>query len=237
MDSYRKFFAEHIGIKLTSKIMEDFSRFEEILLDWNHRINLTRITDSIGIQVKHFVDSLMSFIVLPIQGEFSLIDVGTGGGFPGIPLLIVNPSIELTLADSVRKKIEFCRTAVDTLGFSDVNTIHARAEDLGRDNTHRERYDWAVARAVAPLNQLCEYLLPLVHVGGGIIALKGSSIEEEINQAEKAITTLGGKVSGIHAVELPEKMGTRSLIHIAKIKPTPAKYPRKAGTPRKSPLV
>jgi 16S rRNA (guanine527-N7)-methyltransferase len=225
-----------LGIALTSTQVNMFAAHEALLLEWNTKFNLTSIIDHDTIRVKHFLDSLTCLRVIPIQGEFSLIDIGTGAGFPGIPLKIINPSIKLTLVESVGKKADFCRIAVEELRMTNVQVITSRAETIGQNKKYRERYDWAVARAVAPLPVLAEYLLPLVHIGGSMLAQKGSDVDMEIDQAESAIKILGGKLDSVIPITLPNGMGERTLIRIRKITPTPVKYPRRPGTPKKSPL-
>jgi len=225
-----------LGIALTPTQVNMFTVYEAILLEWNTKFNLTTITEHDTIRVKHFFDSLTCLRILPAQGEFSLIDVGTGAGFPGIPLKIINPSIKLTLSESVGKKAGFCRIAVEELQMTNAHVITGRAETIGQDKKFRERYNWAVARAVAPLPVLAEYLLPLVHIGGSVLAQKGSDVDKEIDQAGNAIRTLGGKLESVIPISLPNGMGERTLIHIRKITPTPAKYPRRPGIPKKSPI-
>jgi 16S rRNA (guanine527-N7)-methyltransferase len=225
-----------LGIALTPTQVKMLSVYEAILLEWNTKFNLTAITEHDTIRVKHFFDSLTCLHVIPAKGKFSLIDVGTGAGFPGIPLKIINPSIKLTLSESVGKKADFCRIAVEELRMTNAHVITGRAEMIGQDKNFRERYDWAVARAVAPLPELAEYLLPLVHIGGSMLAQKGSDVDKEIGQAENAIRTLGGKLESVIPITLPNGMGERTLIHICKITPTPAKYPRRPGIPKKSPI-
>ena len=225
-----------LGIALTPSQVNMFAVYETILLDWNTRFNLTAITEPDSIRVKHFLDSLTCLRILPAQGEFSLIDVGTGAGFPGIPLKIFNPSIKLTLSESVGKKANFCRIAVEELQLTNVQVITGRAETIGQDKKFRECYDWAVARAVAPLSVLAEYLLPLVHIGGSMLAQKGGNVDIEITQAENAIKTMGGKLDSVIPITLPNGMGEHTLIRIRKITSTPEKYPRRPGIPKKSPL-
>jgi 16S rRNA (guanine527-N7)-methyltransferase len=174
---------------------------------------------------------------MPTQTELTLIDIGTGAGFPGIPLRIVNPSFKLTLCESIGKKADFCRLAVEELCLTNTQVITNRAEIIGQDGNFRGQYDWAVARAVAPLSVLAEYLLPLIQIGGNMLAQKGIVLDEEIDQAGSAIKILGGKLDKVISITLPRGMGERTLICISKIKSTPAKYPRRPGIPKKSPLV
>ena len=227
--------ADHLLMGLTPAQVTAFDRYQALLLEWNQKFNLTAITDPGEMQLKHFYDSLTCLRAIPPEAK-SLIDIGCGAGLPGIPLKIMLPGLKLVLADSVGKKVEFCRVAAQELGLTDVTALHARAEDLGQDKNHREQYDWAVARAVAPLPVLAEYLLPLVRVGGSMLAQKGSSAADELDQANMAIRTLGGGQVKVDAFELPITHDQRALIQIVKEKNTPAQYPRKAGTPSKKPL-
>ena len=236
MEKFLQQVDEALGIALTPTQVNMFAAYEAILLEWNTKFNLTAITEHETICVKHFFDSLTCLRVIPEQGNFSLIDVGTGAGFPGIPLMIINPSIKLTLSESVGKKADFCRIAIEELRLTNAQVITGRAETIGQDKKFRERYDWAVARAVAPLPVLAEYLLPLVHIGGSMLAQKGSNVAVEIDQAENAIRTLGGKLDSVIPIMLPNGMGERTLIRIQKITPTPAKFPRRPGIPKKNPL-
>lgn len=208
-----------------------------LLQDWNQKFNLTSLTEEKEILIKHFLDSLVCFHFMPRSIAFSLIDIGTGAGFPGIPLKIVNPYIRLTLVDSVQKKVEFCKLLVKELGLSDVEVLHARAEDIGQDNHYREKFDWSVARAVADLSVLAEYMLPLTAVGGFMLAMKGAEVGQEVEKANPAISLLGGDINQIEKIYLPENFGERNLILIKKIKSTPQKYPRKPGKPTKKPLL
>jgi 16S rRNA (guanine527-N7)-methyltransferase len=222
-------------LDLTPTQAAAFERYQALLLEWNQKFNLTAITDPGEMQLKHFYDSLTCLRAIPPDAK-SLIDIGCGAGLPGIPLKIMLPGLKLVLVDSVGKKVEFCRIAAQELGLTDVTALHARAEDLGQDKAHREQYDWAVARAVAPLPVLAEYLLPLVRVGGSMLAQKGSSAADELEQANKAIRILGGGQAKLDTFELPVTHDQRALIQVVKEKNTPAQYPRKAGTPSKKPL-
>jgi len=226
----------NLHVSLTPTQLNMFARYEDLLIEWNTKFNLTTITDPGEIRVKHFLDSLTCLRVVPEQGNFSLIDIGTGAGFPGIPLKIINPSIKLTLAESIGKKAKFCRIAVEELRLTKTQVITIRAETIGQDQKFRECYDWAIARAVAPLPVLAEYLLPLVRIGGSMLAQKGGDVDIEISQSENAIKTLGGKLVSVIPISLPDGMGERTLIHIRKITPTPEKYPRRPGVPKKKPI-
>lgn len=226
---------EHLNLKLTAGQIEAFEIYKKLLLEWNQKFNLTSITDPDEIHIKHFFDSLTCLKFITDDAP-SVIDIGCGAGFPGIPLKIMRPEMSLVLVESVRKKTDFCRAAVEALGLTDVSVIHARAEDVGRDPLHREKYDWAVARAVAPLPILAEYLLPLVRLNGYMLSQKSANIEEELAQSTKAIAILGGARAETESFSLPVNYGTRTLVKIKKEKYTPSKYPRKAGFPSKKPL-
>ena len=213
---------------------EKFAVYMELLREWNEKINLTAITDEEGILVKHFLDSCS--ISEFVDNNSKIIDVGTGAGFPGLPLKIVNDTLNLTLVDSLNKRINFLNEVKDKLGLKNVETVHGRAEDIGIDNKYREKYDFAVSRAVAELRILVEYLLPLVKVGGKVIAMKGPNIDEEVENAKKAVKLLGGEIERIESFRLGNTDNERTVIIIKKIKNTESKYPRKAGIPRKNPL-
>jgi len=224
------------GISLDPSQVRAFDSYLEFLLEWNQRINLTAISDPEEIRIKHFLDSLSCLKAIPARCDIRLIDIGTGAGFPGIPLKIAVPEIRLTLVDAVGKKAEFCRLLVKRLQLSNVTVLHLRAEEAGCDPAHREQYDWAVARAVARLPVLAEYLLPLVKAGGRALAQKGNTASEEASAAAGAVQMLGGKLEEIIPVELPGIADKRFLIPMEKINPTPSKYPRRAGAPSKKPL-
>ena len=213
---------------------EKFAVYMELLREWNEKINLTAITDEEGILVKHFFDSCS--ISEFVDNNSKIIDVGTGAGFPGLPLKIVNDTLNLTLVDSLNKRIKFLNEVKNKLGLKNVETLHGRAEDVGIDNKYREKYDFAVSRAVAELRILVEYLLPLVKVGGKVIAMKGPNIDEEVENAKKAVKLLGGEIERIESFRLGNTDNERTVIIIKKIKNTESKYPRKAGIPRKNPL-
>ena len=226
-----------VGINLTARQIAAFQLYEAELLAWNARFNLTAIRDSEAIRSKHFLDSLTCVLAWRDRPPENLIDIGTGAGFPGIPLKIVCPRMRLTLVESVGKKLDFCRHIVDTLGLEQVTLIKARAEELGRQPQHREKYDWAVARAVANLPVLAEYLLPLVSVGGGMLAQKGESGPAEAHSAEKAIHILGGRLQQLVPVLLPGVVEERYLVVVEKIKATPPGYPRRVGLPARRPIT
>ena len=203
------------------------------LIEWNEKINLTAITEPKDIILKHFVDSLTIYKYL--EKDKKIIDVGTGAGFPGIPLSIIDDDNKYVLLDSLNKRINFLNEVIDKLNLNNVDTIHSRVEDFGRNKSYRESFDIAVSRAVAPLNILLEYLLPLVKVNGFCMCMKGPN-EAEIDEAKKAIEVLGGKIENIEKLLLPDSDMVRNLIIIYKVKNCPKAYPRKPGTPSKKPL-
>jgi len=224
------------NIHLTGRHLLALTTYERELLEWNQKFNLTAIRDVESIRVKHFLDSLSCVLAWKANPPQRLVDVGTGAGFPGIPLKILYPAMQLTLVESVGKKVKFCQHIVDTLGLENVTVIHARAEDLGQKPEHREVYEWAVARAVASFNVLSEYLLPLVKVGGTVLAQKGESGPAEAQSAEKAMSLLGGKLRKLTPVNLPGVADDRYLVLVDKVAATPPKYPRAAGVATKTPL-
>ncbi len=232
---------KQIEVPLTAENINSFRKYAEMLREKNKVMNLTNITDDEGIAMRHFVDSLtlVSYIrdEQAKQGtkELTLIDVGTGAGFPGIPLKVSIPEIKLALMDSLQKRLNFLNDVSTELELKGVKTIHARAEDGGRDKKYREKYDIATARAVASLPVLCEYCLPFVKVGGVFLAMKGHS-EEEVKESNKAIALLGGTIEKIDEFMLPGTDMNRSVVVIRKLRHTPPQYPRQAGKPTKSPL-
>lgn len=236
MDKLKKEVSSLLGVSLNARQVNAFKRYEEALVEWNSRFNLTSIRDTEGIRTKHFLDALSCLMVLR-EKPGCLIDIGTGAGFPGIPLKIALRDMHLTLVESVGKKVDFCRYVVNLLNLEDVEVVQARAEQLGQDARHREQYDWAVARAVANMPALMEYLLPLVKIGGAAISQKGEHGPAEAHSAEKAMRILGGRLRQLHPVALPGVAEERYLIVVDKIAATPPKYPRRVGTPVKNPLV
>jgi 16S rRNA (guanine527-N7)-methyltransferase len=224
------------NVHLTGRNIMALITYERELLDWNQKFNLTAIRDAESIRTKHFLDSFSCVLAWKANPPQRLVDVGTGAGFPGIPLKIIYPAMQLTLVESVGKKAMFCQHIVSVLGLEGVNVIHSRAEELGQKSEHRESYDWAVARAVANLNVLSEYLLPLVKVGGSALAQKGESGPAEAQSAEKAMKLLGGKLKQLIPVNLPGVADDRYLVQVDKVAATPPKYPRSAGMPMKMPL-
>jgi 16S rRNA (guanine527-N7)-methyltransferase len=225
-----------LGMHLTRSQLSALSLYERELIDWNTHFNLTAIRDPQDIQIKHFLDSLTCLLALQGEPIGRLIDVGTGAGFPGIPLKIILPKMQLTLVESVGKKAEFCRHVVNILGLRGTEVIQERAETLGQHPAYREIYDWSVARAVAILPVLAEYQLPLIKVGGSMIAMKGESGPVEAHSAEHALRVLGGHLRQLIPVTLPGVAEERYLVVIDKVAATPANYPRKVGTPAKRPL-
>jgi 16S rRNA (guanine527-N7)-methyltransferase len=226
-----------LQIELTSAQLAAFQTYADELRAWNEQFNLTAIKDIEGIQIKHFLDSLTLLkIVRPAGAPTRLVDVGTGAGFPGLPLKIVCPQIALTLVEATGKKAKFCQRVVEALRLSGVTVIKARVEELGRAPAHREQYDWAVARAVAEMPTLAEYLLPLVKRGGRMIAQKGKDAPAETQAAEGAARRLGGELEQIVPVELPGIAEERYLIVFKKVAATPPAYPRRPGVPAKTPL-
>jgi 16S rRNA (guanine527-N7)-methyltransferase len=224
------------GVHLTGRQVAALLVFENELLAWNQKFNLTAIRDSEGIRIKHFLDSFSCVLAWKENPPMRLIDVGTGAGFPGIPLKILYPSMQLTLVESVGKKAAFCRHAVGVLKLEGVEVITGRAEELGQLPAQRESYDWAVARAVAVLPVLAEYLLPLVRVGGKMLAQKGHSGPVEAHNAEPALKLLGGQIRKLLPVTLPGVAEERYLVVVDKLAATPPQYPRKPGFPAKKPL-
>ncbi len=233
--------AAQLNLILTEVQLNAFERYSRELVAWNERVNLTRIVEPEEIAIKHFLDSLSVYQVLrpDTSGNtaFSMIDVGSGAGFPGLPLKIALPDIQLTLLESTAKKTAFLQHIVDTLQLSDVAVLTARAEEAGQQATHREQYDAAVARAVSSLPALAEYTLPLVKVGGIVIAQKGQHPAGEVEAASKALDILGGQVNQIVPIELPGLDAARHLVVIKKKKSTPKQYPRRPGLPVKKPIV
>ncbi len=224
------------NIHVTGRQVMALLTYEKELLEWNQKFNLTAIRDSESIRTKHFLDSFSCVLAWKASPPEHLVDVGTGAGFPGIPLKILYPNLKLTLVESVGKKAMFCQHILRVLGLEHVEVIQTRAESLGQSPQHREKYDWAIARAVANLNVLGEYLLPLVKVGGRALAQKGESGPADAQSAEKAMELLGGKLKQIIPVNLPGVADDRYLVVVEKVAATPPKYPRKPGIPMKQPL-
>jgi 16S rRNA (guanine527-N7)-methyltransferase len=236
MDKLRQESLDLLGLTITDKQLNALMTYEKDLINWNTRINLTAIKDSESIRTKHFLDSFSCMLAFREQLPKSLIDIGTGAGFPGIPIKLLLPKLHLTLVESVGKKANFCQQLVDKLGLEDVTILTARAEEIGQLKEYRQKFDWAVARSVANLPVLVEYLIPLVKVGGRILAQKGENAHIEANASKNALTLLGGQLRQLIPVTLPGVVDERFLIVIDKIAATPSIYPRRTGIPAKKPL-
>ena len=234
-DQFKKDLLE-LGVTLDDHQIDQFITYYKMLVEWNEVMNLTAITEYDDVLKKHFVDSLSLIKAYDVSKEEKVIDVGTGAGFPGLALKIAYPSLQITLLDSLNKRIQFLNAVIEQLGLTGVDTVHGRAEDFAKPDKLREKYDLCVSRAVANLSTLSEYCLPFVREGGLFISYKSEKITEEIEKAGKAISTLGGKVEGQVEFILPESDIYRNLFIIKKVKKTPSKYPRKAGLPSKEPL-
>lgn len=235
IDSFEKDL-EELNIKLEKRQICQFLQYYELLVEWNSFMNLTAITDYDEVIKKHFIDSLSLIKAIDLSKEIKVIDIGTGAGFPGIPLKIAFPNLKITLLDSLNKRIKFLNEVIDRLELKDINAIHGRAEDFAKDKNYRQTYDLCVSRAVANLSTLSEYCLPYVKKEGKFISYKSEKITDEMNAAKNAIKILGGNISGQVEFILPDSDIYRNLFIIDKIKDTPMKYPRKAGLPSKEPL-
>lgn len=227
---------EKIGVTLSDRQLRQFLTYYEMLVEWNQMMNLTAITEYEDVMKKHFVDSISLCKAYDISRNSSVIDVGTGAGFPGLALKIAYPNLQVTLLDSLNKRIQFLDAVIERLGLTQVETIHGRAEDFAKAGKLRESFDLCVSRAVANLSTLSEYCLPFVKVGGEFISYKSEKITEEMAAAENAISILGGRVKEQIEFVLPDSDIYRNLFVISKEKATPKKYPRKAGLPSKDPL-
>jgi len=227
-----------VGLHLSARQVAAFETYEQELLSWNEKFNLTAIRDREGIRTKHFLDSLSCLLVMRDNPPQRLVDIGTGAGFPGIPLKIALPGLQqLTLVESIGKKADFCRHVVETLALEAVDVQTSRAEEMGQARPFREHYDWAVARAVAALPVLVEFLLPLVRIGGAILAQKGETGPAEAHAAGRAIQVLGGRLRTVQKLNLPGVAEDRYLVVVDKIAATPPGYPRRVGLPAKRPLL
>ena len=227
---------DNLGLILNKKQKEQFDQYYNLLIEWNKVMNLTAITDYDQVNLKHFTDSLTIVKVISMEKMENMIDVGTGAGFPGIPIKIMFPHLKVVLLDSLNKRVKFLNTVIEELGLKDISAVHGRAEDIGKNKLYREKFDLCVSRAVANLSTLCEYCLPFVGITGSFVSYKSADSEEEIKNAEGAVKILGGKIDGIEKFTLPETEIGRALVKIVKIKSTPGKYPRKAGLPSKEPI-
>ncbi len=222
-----------LGYDIDEEKVNNFRKYSEMLVEWNEKMNLTSITDPEGIAVKHFLDSVAPIFSFDIPENSKVIDVGTGAGFPGIPIKIIREDLEFTYLDSLNKRINFLKEVSQNLGFEKAEFIHARAEEAGQNKLYRERFDLAVSRAVAPLKILGEYAIPLLKVGGTFAAFKAFDIDEELNDAKAMIGSLGGKIKEVKEVKIPKSDLVRKIVLIEKIKETPKQFPRKANKIKK----
>ncbi len=227
--------ARMLGIELNENQIEMFYNYMNLLIEWNEKMNLTAIIEPKEIILKHFIDSIT--IKQYVKENDEVLDIGTGAGFPGIPLKIVEENSKITLLDSLNKRITFLQEVINKLNLKDIRGIHSRAEEFVKQKGEREKYDIVTSRAVARLNVLLEYMLPFTKIGGSCICMKANNTEEELQEAEKAINILGGKIEKVDKIILPESDIERNIIIIKKIKETPNKYPRKAGMPAKEPII
>ncbi|WP_102264749.1 16S rRNA (guanine(527)-N(7))-methyltransferase RsmG [Mesobacillus jeotgali] len=234
-DQFKALLAEK-GIELSQKQMEQYEKYYHMLVEWNEKMNLTAITEKPEVYLKHFYDSVSAAFYFDFNKPLNLCDVGAGAGFPSIPIKIAFPEIKVTIVDSLNKRITFLEQLSKELGLEGTTFIHDRAETFGQNPAHREKYEAVMARAVARMSVLSELCLPLVKVGGTFIAMKGNQAGEELQVGEKAISVLGGELKSAHSFTLPVEESERNILIINKQKPTPKKYPRKPGTPNKTPI-
>ena len=225
-----------VSVSCTIDMAQQLERYMEGVLSWNEKVNLTAITDRDEFIIKHFLDSVLCCGFPEYESAKKIIDVGTGAGFPGIPLAVVSPEKQFVLMDSLKKRLNIIDELTDSIGIQNVSTVHARAEELARNKEHREQYDLCVSRAVANLATLSEYCLPFIRQGGYLLAYKGPDADDEIAQAKKAVFLLGGQLERVESAPLNQYGLDHRILFIKKVRNTPAKYPRKAGTPSKDPL-
>lgn len=229
-------YAKNYGINLDEKALERFENYYSFLVDYNQHTNLTSITEKNDMIIKHFLDSIILTKFFKLNSDIKLIDVGTGAGFPGVPIKIANSKINLTLLDSLNKRIIFLNKLLEKLNLT-AEVFHNRAEECGKNKNFREKFNMVTSRAVAKLTVLSEYCLPLLKVGGFFVSLKGSNVEDELEESVKSIKVLGGKIERVEKFDLPEEKGSRSLVIIKKVSPTPSKYPRSNSNISKSPIL
>lgn len=228
--------AKQLGIDLSDKQVEQFMRYKELLQEWNEKMNLTAITEDREVMTKHFLDCMTINKALEMKNQKTVIDIGTGAGFPGLVIKIAFPHLEVTLVDALKKRLNFLEVVIEELGLEGIKCIHSRAEDLGKNKVYREGFDICASRAVANLAVLSEYTLPFVKIDGYLIALKGQKLDEELEQGRKAIQILGGQLEEVVHTGVPFTDLDHKIAKIKKVKSTSTKYPRKAGEPTKSPL-
>lgn len=228
--------AKQLGITLSETQVEQFMRYKELLQEWNQKMNLTAITEDREVMTKHFLDCMTINKALNMSSQKTVIDIGTGAGFPGLVIKIAFPHLKVTLVDALKKRLTFLETVISELGLTDIECVHSRAEDLGKNKKYREGFDICASRAVANLAVLSEYTLPFVKVDGYLIALKGQKLDEELEQGQKAIQILGGQLEEVVHTGVPFTDLDHKIAKIKKVKPTATKYPRKAGEPTKAPL-
>lgn len=228
--------AKELGVVLTSKQVKQFMQYKSLLVEWNQKMNLTAITEDYEVITKHFLDCLTAHQAIDLNTVNTVVDIGTGAGFPGLVLKIAFPHLQITLVDSLKKRLTFLETVIDTLNLDGICCIHSRAEDLGKQKQYRESFDICASRAVAHLAILSEYTLPFVKVGGYLIALKGQKLEEELQDSKRAVKVLGGSLEKAVQATIPFTDIHHRIALIKKVKPSPKQYPRKAGEPTKAPI-